>query len=156
VVAAVPHSLGTSDGQWLPPDATLPAFGLTDVSGQRWTLAQLAGKVVLINVWATWCGPCRVELPKIQELQVISFNVDEDLGRVAPYMKARGYSFPALAAYGFVSRTLFRYEIPQNWLIDPNGKWIATQRGFDGADPDWTNSILRRMEAAKRASMPRR
>jgi thiol-disulfide isomerase/thioredoxin len=161
-----PHSLGTSDGQWLPPDATLPAFELTDVSGQRWTLAQLAGKVVLINVWATWCGPCRVELPKIQELheatrgrsdlQVISFNVDEDLGRVAPYMKARGYSFPALAAYGFVSRTLFRYEIPQNWLIDPNGKWIATQRGFDGADPDWTNSILRRMEAAKRASMPRR
>jgi thiol-disulfide isomerase/thioredoxin len=77
-----------SDGLWETPKRELPSFALADLSGQTWKLKQFEGRSLLINLWATWCGPCRAELPLLQKLyeatkqrsdvQVLSFNVDED------------------------------------------------------------------------------
>jgi cytochrome c-type biogenesis protein len=65
----------------------MPSFELADLSGKIWKLKTVQGRSVLINVWATWCGPCNAELPHLQklyealkdrpDLQILTFNVDE-------------------------------------------------------------------------------
>jgi thiol-disulfide isomerase/thioredoxin len=146
-------------GRWEKPKRTLPAFELSDLSGKTWRLNDLKGKVLLINVWATWCGPCREELPRLQQLyeqvhgrsdiQVLALDIDEDVGQVAPYIKEKGYTFPVIPAYAFVNDSLDRYvPIPQNWIIDGNGKWQWTQFGFDAND-NWAQVIRQKLESAK-------
>jgi thiol-disulfide isomerase/thioredoxin len=144
-----------AEGRWETPRRALPAFELPDVAGRTWKLAELGGRAVLINVWATWCGPCRAELPLVQRLyertrgrsdvQVISLNVDEDVGRVAPYLEEHGYTFPALIGYSVVRGLLGNYSVPQNWIVDPQGNWVATQFGFDAGDREWVDSMLKRL-----------
>ena len=141
------------------PDKELPTFELADLSGNLWRLQDLAGKSVFINLWATWCGPCVAELPKLQkmyervkdrtDLEIITFNVDEDLGLVQPFMKERGYNFPVLVAYNFVEALLGSFTIPQNWIIDPEGRWRWTLHGSDVDDPKWIESMIRRLESVK-------
>ena len=119
----------------------------------------LGGKSLLINLWATWCGPCKAELPKLQQLytqikdrkdvQLLSFNIDGEVGLVEPYLKEHGYSFPVVPAYDFVNAFLDVIGIPQNWIVDPAGKWRWTQLGFDGSEPNWTEAMLKRMESVQ-------
>jgi thiol-disulfide isomerase/thioredoxin len=148
------------EGRWEKPKRTLPAFELTDLSGKTWKLATLEGKSVLVNLWATWCGPCNAELPRLEELykkvkdradvQILTFNLDEDLGLVAPFMKDKGYTFPVLPAYSLVTGMLDGFGIPQNWIVDPQGKWRWTQIGF-GAEPDWGGEMIQRLEQVKKS-----
>jgi len=105
-----------AEGEWEKPGRELPEFELADLSGKNWRLRNLNGKAVLINVWATWCGPCQVELPHIQKLyekvksrsdiQLLTINVDENLGVVEPFMRENGYNFPVLPGSGFISNVL--------------------------------------------------
>jgi thiol-disulfide isomerase/thioredoxin len=150
-----------SQGRWEKPTKKLPAFELSDLSGKTWKLKQLEGRSVLINLWATWCGPCRAELPHFQELyektrersdvQVITFNIDEELGLVAPFMKENKFTFPVLLAYGFTRELLDGIGIPQNWLIDAKGNWLWTQMGFDASDADWVNTMVKKLELARQS-----
>ena len=106
------------ESRWERPKDPLPAFTLSDLDGKTWKLANLEGKAVLINLWATWCGPCRAEHPEFQKLYdklrersdvtVVSFNLDDDLGKVGPYMKENKFSFPVLLANEFVQGTCLR------------------------------------------------
>ena len=133
-----------AEGRWEKPAKELPAFELADLSGTTWKLKHLEGKSLLINFSATWCGPCKAELPKLQKLydsmktrsdiQVLTFNMDDDLGLVAPFMKEKGYSFPVLMANEFVQGLLGMIGIPQNWIVDPAGKWQWSQIGYDSSD----------------------
>ena len=153
-----------ADGRWEKPTKTMPAFELTDLSGKSWKLKQLEGKSVLINLWATWCGPCRAEMPHFQKLyeklkekgdvQVLSFNVDDELGLVEPYVKEHSYTFPVLPAYALVRGLFDGYAIPQNWLLGPKGDWLATQIGFDASDTDWVATMARHLERARTGASP--
>jgi len=146
--------------RWERPPKPLPAFSLSDFEGKNWKLADLAGKAVLINLWATWCGPCRQEHPEFQKLYdklkgrsdvvVLSFNVDTDLSRVVPYIKEGKYTFPSLAAYEFV-RSYYpdSLSIPQNWFIDPAGKLQLIQIGY-GGEPNWQETMLAKLEEVLR------
>ncbi len=157
--AVPPPKEASKEGRWDKPAKDLPAFELPSLSGQTYKLKQLEGKALLINLWATWCGPCRAELPKLQKLyeqtksrqdvQVLTFNIDEDLGLVEPYMKENAYSFPVLFAYSLTRELLEGIGIPQNWIVSPQGKWLWTQMGFDGSDPDWVRTMIAKLEAAK-------
>ena len=89
-----------------------------------------------------------------QDVKVLSFNVDSELGLVEPYMKEQGYTFPVLPAYALVRGMFDVYGIPQNWLVDSKGNWIATQIGFDASDTDWVKSMLARLEEAKQGRAP--
>jgi thiol-disulfide isomerase/thioredoxin len=148
-----------AQGRWEKPEKTLSAFELSDLSGKTWRLNDLKGKVLLINVWATWCGPCNAELPKLERLyeklkdrsdvQLLTFDIDEDLGLVAPYLKDKGYTFPVLPAYSLVNNLLDgNVPIPQNWIVDPKGKWLWTQFGF-GAEDNWAQVMTQKLESAK-------
>lgn len=149
-----------AEGRWEKPTKPLPAFSLSDLKGKTWTLASLEGKSVLINLWATWCGPCNAELPHLQklyetvkdrsELQILTFNIDEDLGLVEPFMKEKGYTFPVLPAFSFVTTLLDGFAIPQNWIVDPKGVWRWTQIGY-GGEPDWIDVMIQRMQMVKKS-----
>lgn len=148
-----------AEGRWEKPTRQLPSFELADLSGKTWKLTTLEGKSLLINLWATWCGPCNAELPHLQKLyesvkdrpglQILTFNIDEDLGLVEPFMKEKGYTFPVLPAFSLVTTLLDGFAIPQNWIIDPKGVWRWTQIGY-GGEPDWVNTMIQRMELVKK------
>ncbi len=154
---ASPERKELTGGRWEQPTKPLSAFELPDLNGKVWRLRSLEGKTLFINVWATWCGPCLSELPKLQtlyeqtkerkDLQILAFNVDEGLGMVAPFLKEKGYTFPVVAAYEFVSANVDYLAVPQNWLVDPKGAWRWTQMGFDAAEPDWTEAMLKKLES---------
>ena len=102
----------------------------------------LKGKALLINVWATWCGPCQGELPYLQkfydkvkdrsDIQVLTFNIDDSAVDVTPYMRDNHYTFPVLMAKEFVFELLPEVGVPQNWIVDREGKWKWDESGFAG------------------------
>jgi len=148
-----------AEGRWEKATKTMPAFELADLSGKTWRLKNLEGKAVLINVWATWCGPCNMELPHLQKLyeklkdrpdvQIVTFNFDEDLGLVAPFLKEKGFTFPVLPAYSFVLSVLDSVAIPQNWILDPKGAWRWSQLGYDASDSQWADTVIAKLQTVK-------
>ena len=131
---------------------------LADLAGKTWRLKDLAGRAVLINVWATWCGPCQRELPRLErlyekakgrsDLQILTLTIDEDLGAVAPFMKEKGYTFPVLPANSFVTGLLDLVAIPQNWIVDIKGEWLWTG-GPNVSDAEWEPAMLKQLESAR-------
>ncbi len=148
-----------AEGRWEKPEKAMPAFDLADLTGKSWRLKSLEGKSLLINVWATWCGPCQAELPKLEklyekvkdrsDLQILTFNIDTELGLVAPFVKEKGYTFPVLPANSFVLGVLDAVAIPQNWILDPKGAWRWSQLGYDARDPNWGETMVGKLESVK-------
>jgi thiol-disulfide isomerase/thioredoxin len=149
-----------AEGAWEKATKPIPEFELSDMSGKTWKLKELGGKTLLINLWATWCGPCQAELPHLEkfyekvkdrkDIQVLTFDIDEDLGLVEPYLKEKGYTFPVLPAYSTVVSLLDGFAIPQNWLVDTKGTWQLKQVGYGGgSEADFENDMLAHLEAAK-------
>jgi thiol-disulfide isomerase/thioredoxin len=148
-----------AEGRWEKATKTMPAFELADLAGKTWRLKNLEGKSLLINVWATWCGPCNAELPHLEKLyekvkdradiQIVTLNIDQDLGLVAPFLKEKGFTFPVLPAYSFVISLLDSVAIPQNWIVDPKGAWRWSQLGFDASDAKWPDTVIAKLQAVK-------
>ena len=137
----------------------IPEFKLSDQSGKTWTLASLKGKTTLINVWATWCGPCREELPHLQDLyeqiknradiQVITLNVDENQSLVEPYLKENKYTFPSLFAKSLVEGFTGQIPIPTTWTSDALGTIRLEALGFGGDGSQWVTQKLKQMESIR-------
>ena len=109
-------------------------FTLADLQGVQHALKDLRGKVVLVNFWATWCPPCRKELPDLEALYtrfkdrglVILAISDEDAGKVKPFIAARDIQFPILLYPGRKVNELFQIEgIPKSFVYDRGGKLVA-------------------------------
>jgi thiol-disulfide isomerase/thioredoxin len=149
----------TTEAGWEKPIKDLPGWELTDLQGSTWKMASLNGKTVLINVWATWCGPCQKELPEFQkifdqvkdkaDITVLSFNVDEEIGRVEPFIRQQKYTFPVLLAHDYVNDVLARMAIPQVWIVDTKGKWLWEKLGFDSEHGGWREGVLAKIAATK-------
>jgi len=109
-------------------------FALTDLHGKSWSLKALRGKVVLVNFWATWCQPCRREMPDLDALYkrfkdqgfVILGISDEESAKVKELLSEQKVSYPVLLDPGRKVNELFRIEgIPKNFVYDRNGKLVA-------------------------------
>ena len=126
-------------------DVAKADFTLNDLNGKTYKLSDLRGKVVLVNFWATWCTPCRREMPDLDKLQarfgqqglvVLSIS-DEDQTKVAPFIASSGYRPTVLLDPGDTVHKEFHIEgIPKTYLIDRDGKLLgetidqSTERQF--------------------------
>lgn len=109
-------------------------FTLNDLEGKSWSLRELRGKVVLVNFWATWCPPCRKEMPDLEALYqkfkkqglVILAIDDEEVGKIKPYLAEHPVSYPILLDPGRKANQSFRVEgIPKSFVYDREGKLVA-------------------------------
>jgi peroxiredoxin len=134
---------------------TAPDFVLEDVHGKPVRLSNYRGKIVFINVWTTWCEPCRLEMPSMEVLHqrlrgddfvMLGVSADAD-GKavVGPFVRELGLTFPILLdPDGQVAR---RYRVtgyPETFIVDRNGSVVAHEIG----PRDWTD---KRIERALRA-----
>jgi thiol-disulfide isomerase/thioredoxin len=149
-----------SETEWGKPEGTLTGFELEDTAGKLWRLKSLEGKTVAINVWATWCGFCVAEHPAFQKLYdklkdrpdvvLLTFNVDESVAEIEPYMKKNGYTFPVIPAQSLVNTVLPEVGIPRNWIFDAKGVFRWEQVGYNSSDADWEKKFLEVLERAKK------
>jgi peroxiredoxin len=109
-------------------------FTLTELSGKPWTLKELRGQVVLVNFWATWCPPCRKEMPDLETLYqqfkdqnfVILAISDEGAGKVKPFVAKQKVTYPILLDPGRKVHELFEVVgIPKTFIYDRDGKLVA-------------------------------
>ena len=115
------------------------SFDLQDHNGNPVSLSDFSGQMVMVNFWATWCGPCRIEMPSMQRMYdsfrdrgfvLLAVNTRETPRVVAQFMEEFGYTFPiALDVNGRVSFQYGVRSIPLTYLIDPAGRIIAGKPG---------------------------
>lgn len=138
---------------WEVVHRAFPPGEIVDFQGQPWSPSGEGGKVVLVNLWTTWCGPCRAELPELHRLAatiatdpgfaVRVISLDGNRGVVVPFLAENGYDFPA--AFGPASWLGDAVSgVPVTWIVDPAGQIVRERVGFAAA-PDWVEETLEEM-----------
>ena len=124
-------------------------FTLEDLNGKKWTLSELRGKIVLVNFWATWCPPCRAEMPNLDALYtqyanqglVILSITDENPSKVDAFLQGKNYHPPVLIDSDRVVNNEFHVEgIPQTFVFDRDGK--LTGIAIDQSTPQQFSALL--------------
>ncbi len=125
------------------PDYSAPDFTMLDQEGNQVNLLDFTGKPIVLNFWASWCGPCKSEMPDIQEFyekygQEIHFllvSLDESMDTAKTFIAESGYTFPVY--YDTTSMGAYAYgasSIPLTYFIDTDGNLVAYYRGAMSAD----------------------
>lgn len=107
-------------------------FVVKDLEGNKANFSQYKGKVVFLNLWATWCAPCRSEMPAIQKLYdevdhekiafvMLSLDKDVQIEKVKKFVKNQSYSFPVFMPSGYLSSQLQVSSIPTTFVIGKDG-----------------------------------
>lgn len=115
------------------PPGKVPAFVADGFDGRRYSPETLRGKVVLVNLWATWCPPCLMEMPALEAMHrrlenrglvVLGLSTDRlPPEKVAAWVEARGYSYPMAMADSADQAALNASDrIPTSWLLDRSGR----------------------------------
>lgn len=109
-----------------------PNFQLRDLAGNMVSLSQLRGKVVLLNFWATWCGPCRIEMPAMEQLyrsysrkdfEILAVSTDAQGASVTrPFQQEMGFTFPILHDADYRVGLMYgARSLPMTFMVDRNG-----------------------------------
>jgi peroxiredoxin len=127
-----------------------PPFALEDLAGRTHRLADYRGKVVLVNFWATWCEPCRDEMPSLARLQaaladrpftVLAVNLDEPVSRIRKFIARTPLNFPVLLDRDAVVAKAWRARIlPATYLVGRDGRIRQVHFG----ELDWSSGAGRR------------
>jgi thiol-disulfide isomerase/thioredoxin len=122
-----------------PERQAFPDLTLIDAKGGVQTLKTSLGRATIINFWATWCGPCRLELPELQELYnelagkgaaLLAVNVDSPRAQVAPFLSRNGLSVPVFFLEPEAEATLGIRSLPTTVLLDRDGKVVNVWGGY--------------------------
>lgn len=113
-------------------------FKLIDVNGKVTSLQELKGKVIFINLWATWCPPCIAEMPSIDSLYktvgddvaFVMVSLDRDFETAKAFNERKGYNFPIYAPAGGIPAMYNTNSIPSTYVIDALGNLALTHRGM--------------------------
>lgn len=123
-----------------------------DIEGNRVRLDQFKGKTLFINIWASWCGPCRIEMPYIHSLYgklkdnpniaFLMIATDEDFNKSKNFIQDKGYTFPVYHAFEGLNSSLFTEAIPTTVVVSPEGKVIYFLNGTNNFDTDQFRNFL--------------
>ena len=121
-----------------------PDFTLKALSGKNLKLSEMAGNVVLVNFWASWCGPCREEMPLLNDLHnkyealgftVLGVNVEEDINSARGFLKNFPVDFPVLLdSSNKVSKQYQVIAMPTTVVIDRDGNMRYLHKGYKSGD----------------------
>ena len=139
----------------LAPSSAAPDFTLRSMEGKNLRLGEQRGKVVMVNFWATWCGPCLVEMPHLNRLYekyrsagfvLFGVNVDEDVQKAVALAQKMGLKFPVLADTDKrVSKQYDLTAMPSTVLIDRDGRVRHVHRGYRDGFEDMYEKQLREL-----------
>ncbi len=120
-------------------------FSMKDLEGNRVSFDQYKGKVVFINLWATWCGPCKAEMPGIQNLSeklkgepiefvMLSVDIEAALPKVTTYLEKNQFTFPVFMPHGYLPEEMQVPSIPTTFVISKDGKILMKEVGTRNYD----------------------
>jgi thiol-disulfide isomerase/thioredoxin len=143
------------------PAVLFPDLEMAGADGGSIRLSQLKGNVILLNVWATWCGPCRMELPIVQRMYdkysdrnfvVLAVNVDADRNRIQPFMKRYNISLPIYYASPEDAGQMTARGIPATFIIGSDRTMLDQVVGYSAqAEDHWKQIIEKRLKPTKKA-----
>ena len=137
--APVENTQAPAETQPTEPEAhPAPDFTMLDMDGNEVTLASFFGKPIILNFWASWCGPCKMEMPELQkfyeqygeEIYFLLVSVDDDVDAAKAFIADSGYSFPVY--FDTTSAGAYTYgasSIPLTYFIDAEGNLAAYYMG---------------------------
>ena len=127
------------------PDKNLQeagAFSFADANGKTASTADLKGKVVFINFWASWCPPCRAEMPSLEKLYqqlkddnrfvFLFINEDEDRNKAIQYLQKNHFTMPLFYASGSVPPEIYTGNLPTTIVLNKEGKIVLKHKGMAG------------------------
>ena len=139
-----------------------PDFTLLSITDSSYTLSKMEGKVVLINFWATWCGPCRMEIPEFNELQktyherglnILGISVSDNKKQLKNFTKSFAVDYPLLYGSAKDMNKVMRdydgvYAVPSSFLIGKNGNIIWKYPGaiLKNYDPQTFADLVYKIE----------
>lgn len=138
-------------------------FKIKDLEGNVVDFSSFKGKTIFLNVWATWCGPCRIEMPSIQSLHdkvdndnvvFVMLAVDErgHFDKVINYVKDKGFTFPVYVPHEYLPEQLMVRTIPTTFIINSKGKIESRETGAANYDTEKFLNFLRKVATENEGS----
>jgi thiol-disulfide isomerase/thioredoxin len=131
-------------------------FRIKDLNGNVLDVKDLKGRTIFLNLWATWCGPCRMEMPSIQSLYnqvdnkkimfiMLSIDRESDIEKIKSYIKDKEYTFPVYTAASLLPNQLQVGMIPSTFVVDSAGRVVATEKGAANYDTPQFKAFLEKL-----------
>ncbi len=129
-------------------------FSVKDLSGKKMNVKDLKGKVIFLNLWATWCGPCRVEMPSIQNLYnsvdkenvvfiMLSLDQEDQRSKIEKFITDKDFTFPVYQPASPLPKLLRVNTIPTTFIIGADGKVKSKKTGMANYDTEEMRGFLR-------------
>lgn len=128
-------------------------FTIKDLAGKKIDFKKYKGKVIFLNMWATWCGPCRAEMADIQKLYgqvdkdkvvfiMLSIDDDKNMAKVRSYISNKAFTFPVFMPSGYLPEQLQVPSIPTTFVLSKDGNVVAKEVGSKNYNTDKFKKFL--------------